>query len=190
MRRMLSAAAVVAAGMLVPPAANAAIPQVFTKTATPISCAVQPSGQRFCGTTTAQIASWDGIPLDVAVAFPPAPADGADGPYPVVGIYHGWGGTKLALSGADAQRALTRGYAVFTMTDRGWGASCGRALINDPRCAGKGYIRLMHDAYEVRDAQYALGQLADDGLLEPQQIGATGGSYGGGTSIPPRAPPH
>src|SRR5690349_10012250 len=149
MRRMLAAAAVAAVGSLVPSTADAAIPQVFTKTATPISCTVQSSGQRFCGTATAQIASWDGIPLDVSVGFPPAPADGGpDGPYPVIGLYHGWGGSKLALGGADAQRALTRGYAVFTMTDRGWGASCGRAMITDPRCAGKGYIHLMHNAYE------------------------------------------
>ena len=41
----------------------------------------------------------------------------------------------------------------------------------------------MHNAYEVRDAQYALGQLADDGVIDPQKIGATGGSYGGGISI-------
>jgi poly(3-hydroxybutyrate) depolymerase len=184
MRRMLSVAAVVAAGLIATPPADAAIPQVFTKTATPINCTVQASGQRFCGTSTAQILSWDGIPLDVAVGFPPAPNDGSpDGPYPVVGIYHGWGGTKLSLSGSDAQRALTRGFAVFTMTDRGWGGSCGRTMISDPRCAGKGYIHLMHNAYEVRDAQYALGQLADDGLIDPQRIGATGGSYGGGMSI-------
>jgi hypothetical protein len=180
---MLSAAAVVAAGLLVPSAANAAIPQVFTKTTTPINCTVQPSGQRFCGTATAQILSWDGIPLDVSVAFPPAPADGPDGPYPLVGIYHGWGGTKLALGGADAQRALTRGYAVFTMTDRGWGMSCGAAMRTDSRCVGKGYIHLMHNGFEVRDAQYALGQLADDGLIDPQKIAATGGSYGGGMAI-------
>ena len=101
----------------------------------------------------------------------------------MIGIYHGWGGTKLGLTGTDAQRALARGYAVFTMTDRGWGGSCGAAMRTDPRCVGKGYIRLMHNAYEVRDAQYALGQLADDGVIDPQRIGATGGSYGGGMSI-------
>ena len=113
----------------------------------------------------------------------PRPPTGPDGPYPVIGIYHGWGGSKLALSGADAQRALTRGYAVFTMTDRGWGGSCGAAMRTDPRCVGKGHIHLMHNAFEVRDAQYALGQLADDGVIDPQRIGATGGSYGGGMSI-------
>src|SRR3954454_12055686 len=184
MRRMLSVAAVLAAGALAPSTADAAINQALTKTPTPLNCTVEPSGQRFCGASTAQILSWDGVPLDVSVAFPPAPADGsADGPYPVVGLYHGWGGTKLGLSGADAQRALTRGYAVFTMTDRGWGASCGRAMITDPRCAGKGYIHLMHNAYEVRHAQYALGQLADDGVIDPQKIAATGASYGGAMSI-------
>ena len=177
------AVAVVAAG-LVPSTADAAIPQVFTKTASPVNCTVQASGQRFCGMSTAQIASWDGIPLDVSVAFQPAPTDGSpDGPYPVIGMFHGWGGSKLALTGADVQRNVTRGYAVFTMTDRGWGQSCGRTLATDPRCAGKGYIHLMHNAYEVRDAQYALGQLADDGLIDPAKIGATGGSYGGGVSI-------
>jgi hypothetical protein len=169
--------------LLAPSAADAAIPQVFTKTASPVDCAVQASGQRFCGTGTAQVASHDGTPIDVAVAFPPAPASGPDGPYPVIGIYHGWGGSKLSLSGADAQRALTRGYAVFTMTDRGWGQSCGRPPSRTlPACAG-GYIRLMHNAYEVRDAQYLLGQLADDGAIDPRRIGATGGSYGGGISI-------
>ncbi len=44
MRRMLSAAAVVAAGLIAPPSADAAIPQVFTKTATPINCTVQAIG--------------------------------------------------------------------------------------------------------------------------------------------------
>ena len=101
----------------------------------------------------------------------------------MIGIYHGWGGSKLSLTGADVQRALTRGYAVFTMTDRGWGNSCGAAMRTNPLCVGKGYIHLMHNGYEVRDAQYALGQLADDGVIDPQRIGATGGSYGGGMAI-------
>jgi hypothetical protein len=178
MRRKLSAAMVVAAGLIAAPPAHAAIPQVFTKTATPLSCTVQASGQRFC---SGQILSWDGIPLDVNVGFPAEAAP--DSAWPVIGIYHGWGGTKLALTSADAQRVLTRGYAFFSMTDRGWGASCGAAMRTDPRCVGKGYIHLMHNAYEVRDAQYALGQLADDGVIDPQRIGATGGSYGGAMAI-------
>jgi hypothetical protein len=179
MRGRMLALAAGAAGFVVPSAAQAAIPSAFGGA---VACTVQPNGQRFCGTGAATIPSFDGSPVDVSAAFPPPPASGPDGPYPVIGVYHGWGGSKLALSGADAQRALARGYAVFTMTDRGWGRSCGTA----PRaaeCAGKGYIHLMHDAYEVRDAQYALGLLADDGVIDPQRIGATGGSYGGGMAI-------
>jgi hypothetical protein len=172
------ALAAVTAGLIATPSADAAIPQVFTKTATALNCTVQASGQRFC---SGAITSWDGIPLDVNVAFPPE--TGTDTNWPVIGIYHGWGGSKLSLTGTDVQRALTRGYAVFTMTDRGWGASCGAAMRTNPLCAGKGHIHLMHNGYEVRDAQYALGQLADDGVIDPQRIGATGGSYGGGISI-------
>jgi hypothetical protein len=182
MRRMLSVVAVLAAGLIAPSVADAAIPSVFGGQ---VPCTVQASGQRFCGAAAGagRVASWDNVPIDAAVAFPPAPATGPDGPYPVIGIYHGWGGSKLSLSGADAQRALTRGYAVFTMTDRGWGQSCGQQPSRgDTRCAS-GYIRLMHNAYEVRDAQHLLGLLADDGVIDPQKIGATGGSYGGGMSI-------
>jgi hypothetical protein len=164
MRRMLSVAAVVAAGLIATPPADAAIPQVFTKTATPINCTAQASGQRFCGTGTAQIESWDGIPLDVAVGFPPAPTDGSpDGPYPVIGIYHGWGGTKLSLSGSDAQRALTRGFAVFTMTDRGdpaaditgWKAltdSGGPFDANPAAAAMVNELTANHSAYSIDDS--------------------------------------
>jgi fermentation-respiration switch protein FrsA (DUF1100 family) len=175
MRRMLISAAL-AAGLLVPTSAQAAIDSVMGGA---VPCAVQAGGQRFCGTGAATVASFDGTPIDVSVAFPPA--SGPDGPYPVIGLYHGWGGSKLSLSGADAQRALTRGYAVFTMTDRGWGRSCANPRPM-PACAA-GYIHLMHNAFEVRDAQYLLGLLADDGVIDPQKIGAIGGSYGGGMSI-------
>ncbi len=180
MRRMLVSVAL-AAGLLVPSSAEAAINSVMGGA---VACAVQANGQRFCGTGAATVASFDGTPIDVSVAFPPAPASGADGPYPVLGLYHGWGGAKIALSTlatSDVQRALTRGYAVFTMTDRGWGRSCFNPRPM-PACAS-GYIHLMHTGFEVRDAQYLLGVLADDGVIDPQKIGAIGGSYGGGMSI-------
>jgi Acetyl xylan esterase (AXE1)/X-Pro dipeptidyl-peptidase C-terminal non-catalytic domain len=169
MRRMLALAAL-AAGFVVPTTAHAAVSSVLG-----VPCTVQANGQRFCsGLAT----SWDGIPIDVNVGLPPEP----DAKYPVIGMYHGWGGTKLSLSGGDAQRALSRGYAVFTITDRGWGRSC--ANPRPKECTDNpGYIHLMHDAYEVRDAQYLLGRLADDGVIDPQRIGATGGSYGGGMAI-------
>jgi hypothetical protein len=176
-----------AAGLLVPPSAQAAIDSVMGGA---VACTVQANGQRFCGTGAATVASFDGVPIDVSVAFPPAPASGPDGPYPVIGLYHGWGGSKIVpttTATSDTQRALARGYAVFSMTDRGWGRSCfnPRPDICDPTKAGgkSGYIHLMHNAYEVHDAQYLLGLLADDGVIDPQKIGAIGGSYGGGMAI-------
>ena len=82
-------------------------------------------------------------------------------------------------------RWLDRGYATFSMTDRGFHESCGNAasVAADPTGCAKGYIRLMDDRYEVRDAQDFAGKLADEGLVSPTKIGAIGGSYGGGMSM-------
>src|SRR4029450_12894499 len=37
--------------------------------------------------------------------------------------------------------------------------------------------------WEVRDAQHLMGMLVDQGLADPAALGATGVSYGGGTSL-------
>ncbi len=178
--------ACVLAGLMVPAAANATISQIFGS----VSCATQgagaTAGQRWCGTSSGTtVASFDGTPIDVAMAFPAESAP--DNNYPVVGIYHGWGGTKITPSSAAMQRWVTQGYAVFSITDRGWGASCGSPSkpANTVKAAPceHGYIHLMSRKYEVRDVQTLLGKLADEGLINPQQIGATGGSYGGGMSL-------
>jgi predicted acyl esterase len=186
----------VAAALAFAPAAQAADPPtVFEDAPAPLACTVQPAGategQRWCGGTNGQtpagvttVPSFDGTPIDVSVALPPAPATGPDGGFPVVGIYHGYGGAKIGQSSAAAQRWLAQGYAVFSITDRGFWGSCGVLVGNTkpPACA-KGYIHLMSNAYEVRDAQHLLGMLADDGVIDPTRIGATGGSYGGGMSM-------
>jgi hypothetical protein len=172
-------------GLLVPAVAGAAITQVFGS----VTCTTQSSGatagQRWCGSTAGTtVPSWDGTPIDVSVAFPPA--SGVDNDYPVVGVYHPWGSTKILPSSTTAQRWLTQGYAVFSMSDRGWGSSCGSPskpanTLKAAPCEA-GYIHLISRKYEVRDAQYLLGLLAEEGLINPQEIGATGGSYGGGMS--------
>ncbi len=80
----------------------------------------------------------------------------------------------------------SRGYAVFSMTDRGFHESCGtNAAITAAAgaCDAAGWIHLMDDRFEVRDAQFLMGKLADQGLIDGQKIGATGGSYGGGLSM-------
>jgi predicted acyl esterase len=164
------------------PSAGAAIPSVFGGQ---VSCSVQGNGVRFCGSTAPRstVKAFDGVPLDVNVAFPPQPASGPDGNYPLVMIFHGYGGGKLSLS--TMQHYLDMGYATFSMTDRGFRESCGSLASRtaDPSGCANGYVRLIDTRYEVRDAQDFAGMLADEGLVAPKKIGAIGGSYGGGVSI-------
>jgi hypothetical protein len=117
--------------LVVPSVAGATITEVF---GTSVKCTTQPSGatagQRWCPNSgAATVPVWDGTPIDVSVAFPVATE--SDKNYPVVGIYHGWGSTKIVPSSGAAQRWLTKGYAVFSITDRGWGASCGGASTGE-----------------------------------------------------------
>src|SRR4029079_523434 len=99
--------------------------------------------QRQCGSGAATVPTWDGVPIDVSVTFPPAPPSGPDNNYPVVGIFHGWAGSKITPSSATTQRWVNQGYAVFSITDRGWGQSCG-AFVSHAGACSAGYIRLMH----------------------------------------------
>lgn len=198
MKKAISALGAVAAALAFAPTAGADVPAVFSNG---VACSTQAAGatvpngsggtlpvagQRWCGTVRGTtVPTWDGTPIDVQVTLPAEPATGPDGSFPVVGVFHGYGGEKIpATSAADVQRWVQRGYAVFSMTDRGFGASCGaRVPAPKPAACANGYIHLMSNAYEVRDAQHLLGVLADEGVIDPQRIGATGGSYGGGISL-------
>ncbi len=175
-------------GFAVVPNADAAISSVLGGAA---PCTVQPDGERHCAGI---FTSFDGAPIDVNVGFPPAPASGPDGNFPIIGIFHGWGGTKIGLGDGSAQEYLDAGYAVFSMSDRGWGLSCGgtdpKRLI--PGVCDNGYNHLMDTRFEVRDAQEVFEALADqpaagavtgEGVIEPVKIGSMGGSYGGGLSM-------
>ncbi len=164
---------------LAAPAAQADHPTVFGS----VGCTPQPGegNVRLCSGTTL---TWDGATkIDVDVILPPAPASGPDGPYPLIGVFHGWGGEKIGLNEQTRGWAQS-GYAVFSMSDRGWGKSCGASDLEKllPVCAA-GYNHLLDDRYEVRDAQYLISVLADEGVAEPKKIGATGVSYGGGMSM-------
>jgi len=178
-RKWIALASLVA-GLALPQAAEAAIPSALG-----VTCAEQGNGVRFCGSDAPRSTApaFDGVPIDVNVAFPPAPASGTDGDYPLMMLFHGYGGGKFGLDAM--QRWLGRGYATFSMTDRGFRESCGSAesqAAAGGACAN-GYVRLIDNRYEVRDAQEFAGQLADAGLIDPQRIGSVGGSYGGGMSI-------
>lgn len=150
------------------------------KTTTGYGLDCRPEGTvRFCeGSTANRVRTFDGVPLDVNVTLP---ADDAAKPYPLVIQLHGWGGSKSGLSATKSW--AERGYAVLNYTARGFGNSCGSPASRTEDGCDHGWIRLADSRYEVRDSQYLAGLLADEGLVDPQRIGAMGGSYGGGQSL-------
>ena len=186
--RKLVLVSVIFGSLLASSSAQAAIPSALG-----IPCTPNPTdGVRECGSSAPRstAASFDATPIDVNVAFPPAPSSGPDGPYPLIIIGHGYGGSKIPFgtpnSTSDMRQFTSRGYAVFSMTDRGFHESCGtNAAITAAAgaCDAAGWIHLMDDRFEVRDAQFLMGKLADEGRIDGQKIGATGGSYGGGLSM-------
>jgi hypothetical protein len=180
--RRIAALIAASAALIWAPAADAAITSVFDGD---VSCTTRADGVRFCGSTSPRSTTktFDGVPIDVNVAFPPAPGSGPDGPYPLVMGFHGYGGSKFGLG--TMRHWLDRGYASFSMTERGFHQSCGTAAARaaDPSGCARGWIRLGDIRYEVRDAQQLAGRLADAGLIHPTKIGSVGGSYGGGKSM-------
>jgi predicted acyl esterase len=172
------------------PTADATITSVFNGTATPMPCVVQADGVRLCDETAfvparsrSTVRTFDNVPIDVRVAFPPKPTSGGDGPYPLILDFHRYADAKLPLQGLSGWLSL--GYATFTMTDRGFGESCGTEAARqaDPNGCARGYVHMMDTRYEVRDAQELVARLVDDGLVDRQRIGAVGFSYGGATSL-------
>ena len=182
--RALAAVAALLGALALAPAATAAIPNIPNGAGGQMACAdpgAPNAGERHC---SGIFTTFDGAPIDVNVAFPPTPASGPDGNFPIVGVFHGWGGSKFGLDSTSLQQWLDDGYAVFSMSDRGWGNSCGGMDPKrlQPVCA-EGYNHLMDTRYEVRDAQEVWEALADAGLIDPRAIASTGGSYGGGISM-------
>lgn len=107
-RRLLVLSSVIVGLLLLPAAANASIAQVFGTVTCTEQGAGASEGQRWCGNSAnTTVPTWDGTPIDISVAFPPA--TGGDNNYPIVGIYHGWGGTKITPSSSTAQRWLKLG---------------------------------------------------------------------------------
>jgi len=185
----LVAALAVIGVLVVAPAAQAAPP---TEVLGGVTCVPATEGITECNGTTE---TFDGTKIDVNVFLPPESL-GA-GPFPLIGDFHGWGGSKQGLKTNEPAPGLTfeqkdprikhwaeSGYAIFSMTDRGWGLSCGKYDLGKglPNCTN-GWNHLMDDRYEVRDAQYLMSELADENLVQPTKIGVTGISYGGGISI-------
>lgn len=137
-----------------------------------------------------RVASFDGVPLDADVTLPAS----GDGPFPTIVFLHGWGGNKTDFEqsspAGDGNELYhwnnvyyaQRGYAVLNYTARGFGDSCGSSSSRTTACA-QGWIHLADRAFEARDSQFLLGTLVDEGIAQPNALGATGISYGGGQSI-------
>jgi hypothetical protein len=96
----------------VPAAAGASVPSLYEGA---VNCEEQSANgnvQLCSGTTT----TWDGkTKIDVSVEIPPESA--GDGPFPVIGEFHGWGGEKIGLN-SQTQGLAEEGYVVFSMSDR------------------------------------------------------------------------
>src|SRR4051812_47487074 len=163
--------------LVVVPAASAAAaaPRPFGTR----DCAPQ-DGVRFCpGTVATRVKTFDGVPLDADVALPAT----ADTGVPLVVISHGWGQSKVGF--AEMRPWAERGYAVLAFSARGFAESCGSATSRaaDPAGCAKGWVHLDDVRFEARDIQHLAGLLADEGIADPQRIGVTGISYGGGVSL-------
>ncbi len=111
MRRFVVAAVVLGA-LWVAPSAQAAIPDVFGGA---VTCTLQGDNDRVCGNTSPRSTAptWDGMPIDVNVAFPANDAIGPDGDYPLIMVFHGYGGGKFGFAGrwSASSTAATRSSA-------------------------------------------------------------------------------
>ncbi len=179
-RHLLPALAAAATGLALAPAgAVAAAPLPFGH-----ACEAK-DGALFCPATTdaQRVPSFDGVPLDVDVWLPAT----GDGPFPTISMIHGWGGDKTNFQnnadGYSAQYYARKGYAVVLSTARGFGRSCGALSSRTSPGCDKGWIHLADARYEVRDQQTLLAELVDQGVANASALGATGISYGGGTSL-------
>ena len=176
-----------ALALLAPAAVEAAPAKPFGHTCTP------KDGVLFCPTAadSQRVASWDGVPLDVDVTLPPT----GNRPFPAIVMMHGWGGSKGNFESPTPQGSgsttfdynnnffAKRGYAVINASSRGFGRSCGAVDSRTSPGCDRGWVRLADHRYEGRDVQYLLGLLVDEGIVNPDEIGVTGISYGGIQSL-------
>lgn len=162
-----------------------------------IPCVAQEDGIRLCtgdmgaaGAADLRFSSFDGTALMVYLTLPPAPATGADGPYPLIVQSHGWGAPPpgpddTQYGGPSARQFALDGYMVVQFAARGWGNSCGSPqsrLINPAACMN-GYVHMDDYRFEARDVQHIAGLLTDAGLVQEGRVGVMGESYGGGVSL-------
>ena len=109
-----------------------------------------------------------GIPI-TATVFVPA----GEGPFPAVVIIHSWGLWRIQCDTLYAPMFARRGYVVVTYDCRGWGSSGGEVSCAAPD-------------RELCDLEDMITWMTspESGLpVDPERIGVTGVSYGGGHSF-------
>jgi hypothetical protein len=185
--KLLGATALATVGLLGAASGAQADPTPFGH-----ACTAQ-NGVRFCPTAdlTGRVGSFDGTSLDADVTLPPT----GNGPFPTIVMIHGWGGSKADFESTTPEGKSSntyhynnvfyaqRGYAVLNYTARGFGQSCGSPSSRGTGNCSNGFIHLADQRYEARDTQFLLGLLVDEGISNPQALGSTGISYGGGQSL-------
>ncbi|GAC1658755.1 MAG: hypothetical protein NVS4B3_26380 [Gemmatimonadaceae bacterium] len=109
----------------------------------------------------------DGTLLDVTVDVPKGLP--TSGPYPLVALIHGYGGSKNG-GGQYVNDLTARGYTVLRYSTRGFGESWGQVNLAD--------LNL-----EIGDLRSMIGQVVDDPrFLASPSVAILGASYGGGHS--------
>ena len=102
--RGLAALAGLLGALTLSSSAQAAIPNIPNGAGGNITCTVQTganAGERWC---SGIFTTFDGAPIDINVGFPPAPASGPDGNFPIVGALPRLG----RLEARPRQRRLDR----------------------------------------------------------------------------------
>ena len=190
-RRLWPLAALVLVGLAAPASAEAAPENPFGH-----PCTAE-NGVRFCPTNELidRIPTWDGTPIDIDVTLPPR----GNGPFPTIVMLHAFGLTKTLFESKTPQGPqpngrgsilayfnnnfyAKQGYAVINYTARGFGRSCGEISSRALGGCENGYWHYADQRWEIRDTQYLLGMLVDQGIVDPKRVGATGVSWGGGQS--------
>jgi hypothetical protein len=188
MRRIASLAAAIAALAAFPGGAAASPDAPFGHACTP------QNGVRFCPTASddQRVPSFDGLPMDVDVTLPA----GGTAPYPTILMLHGFPGTKEAFETSTPEGTsphtyhwnnvwyAQQGYAVVNVSSRGFGRSCGVSDSRTSPACDRGWFHPVADQrFELHDFQHLLGLLVDEGVTNPDAIGVTGTSMGGGASM-------
>jgi len=110
----------------------------------------------------------EGIPLTATVFVP-----SGEGPFPAVIMVHSWMGWRIQCDMLYAPSFARRGYVVLTYDCRGWGSSGGEVSCAAPD-------------RELCDLEDMITWMCspESGIpVDPERIGITGVSYGGGHSF-------